>query len=101
MANKRRMPRNRRRVRVELEGTQLFTVDVSPGGFCAESMRILPPGTMVRGRIRFDDQDLEFTGTIAWAKAAEPRLQLRGRMGIRLTGVPNAYYSLFDIEARV
>lgn len=96
MINKRLMPRQRRRFRVELEGNLLFTVDVSPGGFCAESMRVLPPGTQVRGRIRINEQELDFTGLIAWAKASEPRLQLRGRMGIRLTGAPPAYFGLFQ-----
>ena len=95
MANKRVMPRQRKRIRVELAGTSVFTADVSPGGFCAESMRVLPPGSTVQGRIRVGNEDLAFTGQVTWTRAAEPRLGLRGRMGVRITGVPNAYYALF------
>ena len=95
VANKRVEPRQRRRFRVELQGSPLFTVDVSPGGFCAESMRVLPPGSQVTGRIRINEQELAFTGVVAWAKASEPRLQLRGRMGVRITSVPPEFYRLF------
>lgn len=80
---------------MELFGGVSFTTDASPGGFCAESMRVLRPGTDIHGKIRVGEEDVEFTGKIAWAKAAEPRLQIRGRMGIRLTGVGASYYRLF------
>ncbi|MGA9520391.1 MAG: PilZ domain-containing protein [Myxococcaceae bacterium] len=95
MNNKRNMPRQRKRLRVEVSGSPVFTVDVSPGGFCYESMRILEPGSVIKGKIRVNDADLPFTGMVAWAKASEPRMQLRGRMGIRFTGVDSAFYSLF------
>jgi hypothetical protein len=93
--NKRRMPRHRKRLLVEVAGSPMFTVDVSPGGFSYESMSVHPPGTMVHGRIRVNGNDIAFTGQVAWAKASEPRLQMRGRMGIRFTGVDNAFYALF------
>lgn len=90
------MPRQRRRLRVELAGAPSFTFDISPGGFCAESMRVLPPGTDVRGKIRvLDGGEVEFTGKVAWTLASEPRLQLRGKMGIQFTGVGSHYYGLF------
>lgn len=96
MANKRNIQRERKRVRVELSGTTAFTVDVSPGGFCAESMKPSHPGTTVIGKLRVADKDLDFTGVVCWAKAAEPRLQLRGRMGIRFTSIDPAFYHLFQ-----
>ncbi len=95
MNDKRIMPRQRKRLRVEVSGSPMFTVDVSPGGFCYESMRILPPGSVVHGKIRVNEKDLPFTGLVAWAKASEPRMQVRGRMGIRFTGVDRAFYALF------
>lgn len=93
MASKRFMPRMRRRVRVELAGgTPVFTIDVSPGGLCLESMKTAIPGTEVRGKIRVGDKDVEFTGLVAWSTAAEPRLQLRGRFGVRFTSVGPEYF---------
>ena len=75
-----------------------FTVDISAGGFCVELMRIYPPGSDVEGKLTLGDQEFAFTGKVAWAKASDPRLNQRGRMGIRLTGIDNAYYRLFDRE---
>lgn len=93
MPNKRFMDRQRKRLRVELSGTPSFTVDVSPGGLCLESMKPLAPGNSIHGKLRVANEDLDFTGVVCWAKAAEPRLQLRGRMGIRFTSVPPQYYA--------
>lgn len=87
MSNKRQAPRVRKRFRVDLAGTPLFTIDVSEGGFCAEAMRVLQPGSPIRGFIRIRDQEMPFVGTVAWARAGEPRMQLRGRMGVRFTEV--------------
>ncbi len=95
MNDKRSMPRQRKRLRVEVAGSPFFTVDISPGGFCYESMRIIEPGSAVQGRIRVNERDLPFTGMVAWAKASEPRMQIRGRMGVRFTGVDSTFFSLF------
>lgn len=93
MSNKRFMARQRKRLRVEFAGSPSFTIDISPGGLCVESMRPVTPGSHVTGKIRLANDDLEFTGVVCWAKAAEPRLQIRGRMGIRFTSVPPQYYA--------
>ncbi|MBX5481226.1 MAG: PilZ domain-containing protein [Myxococcaceae bacterium] len=99
MSNKRALPRTRRRLRIEFAGTPAFTVDVSPGGFCTEAMRVLPPGSPVSGRIRVHGRDVEFHGVVAWAKPGDPRLQLRGRMGVKLSHPAAPYLELFGPPA--
>lgn len=88
--------RQRRRFRVSLVGSSTcFTVDVSIGGFCIEAMRVLVPGTAVQGTIEADRRQFPFSGQVAWTRASEPRLGLRGRMGVRFTTVPDEFRSLF------
>ena len=88
MATARSSIRHRRRVRVTLGTTLIFTADIGPGGFSAELMRVQPPGTPVRGWIRLSGREVPYAGEIAWAKAGAPHLALRGRMGVRFTTLP-------------
>jgi hypothetical protein len=85
MPTARQSVRHRRRLRATLGSTPVFTADVGPGGFSAELIRVQPPGTPVQGSIRVNGDDLAFRGEIAWAKAGEPRLGLRGRIGVRFS----------------
>lgn len=87
MATARRSIRHRRRVRVTLGTTPIFTADIGPGGFSAELMRVQPPGTQVQGSIRLSGREVPYAGEIAWAKAGAPHLALRGRMGVRFTTI--------------
>jgi hypothetical protein len=94
--NKRLLPRLRRRLKLTLGGKlPAFTADVSPQGFAAEVMHVLRPGTQVHGAITLNGQEFPFTGQVAWAKAGEPRLSVRGRYGVRFTGISNAFFELF------
>lgn len=83
MTTARRATRHRRRLRATLGSTPVFTADVGSGGFCAELLRVHQAGTPIQGFIRFNGQDLPFSGEIAWSRAGEPRLGLRGRIGVR------------------
>ncbi len=94
--NKRVMPRLRRRLKLWLGEKLAFTQDISPSGLAVEVMAALPPGSMVHGRLEVDGQCLPFTGTVAWMKRPEPRLQQRGEAGVRLTGIDAAFYGLFS-----
>jgi len=86
-----RQPRQRRRFRITLPSGPCFTVDVGPGGFCAESTRVLAPGSEVSGVIRLDgNQDRPFVGRVAWAMPGDAGLSLRGRMGVQFTRVTPA-----------
>lgn len=87
-----RLPRTRRRFPLELAGGRAFTSDLSPGGFCVELNRALLPGTSVRGALELSGERFEFTGQVAWARAAEPRLSVRARVGVRFTGIANAFF---------
>jgi hypothetical protein len=82
-----RSPRSRVRLRVATSHGGSFTVNVGPGGFCTELVRVLPIGTPVEGSIYLDGQDRRFTGRVAWARPGDFRLGLKGRMGIRFLDV--------------
>jgi hypothetical protein len=87
--------RQRRRFRVSLAGASTcFTVDVSAGGFCVEAMRVMVPGTSVTGTIDADGKSFPFSGSVAWTRASEPRLGLRGRMGVRFASIAEEFRSM-------
>ncbi len=88
MTSARRTIRHRRRIRVTVGTTPVFTADIGPGGFSAELMRVQPPGTVVQGSIRLSGHDVGYAGEIAWAKAGAPHMALRGRIGVRFTTLP-------------
>ena len=94
--NNRVLPRLRRRLKLSLGGKlPSFTADVSPRGFAVEAMRVLRPGTLVTGAITLDNHEFAFTGEVCWAKSGDPRLSLRGRFGVRFTGIANDFYRRF------
>ena len=95
MTQKRFVPRARRRLPLFIQGVRAFTQDLSPGGLCVELARTLVPGTTVQGALELDGERFDFTGQVAWVRAAEPRLSVRARMGIRFTGIANAFYLRF------
>lgn len=102
MANEKRgSTRHRRRFRVTVDHVSLFTTDVGPGGFATEMMRVLPPGTPVMGQLRLHDVDVVFVGEVAWAKPGDPRMNLRGRMGVRFSRIRPDFAALLEAgEAR-
>ncbi len=93
--NKRLLPRLRRRVKLFIAERLAFTSDLSTGGFAVELMTTLMPGSMVHGHVCVGEKELPFTGTVSWSRRAEPRLQIRGRAGIRVTGIDPAYFEVF------
>ena len=94
--NLRLMPRLRRRLKVTVGGLQTFTADVSSRGFAAELMQVLRPGTLQHGSIELAGQAYTFTGQVCWAKSGDPRMSVRGRFGVRFTGIANDFYALFQ-----
>lgn len=99
MANKRFVPRQRRRLKLSLGGKlPAFTADVSPGGFSVEMMNVLRPGLTVHGTLTLANREFPFTGEVSWARAGDPRLSVRGRIGVRFTGIANEFYELFRSE---
>ena len=79
--------RKRRRFKVLLGTAVSFTTDVSPGGFCTETMRILAPKSVVTGFIEGSGKKVPFTGRVVWAVPGDPTVNLRGRMGISFTEI--------------
>jgi len=91
--------RYRRRLRVALAGhPPFFTVDVGAGGFCVELMRALPPGTPVEGSIQVGVAEVPFAGRVAWAKAGDPRMNLRSRMGVCFLRVSEGFGELVQVR---
>ena len=98
--NHRLLPRLRRRLKIKLGALQTFTADVSPRGFAAELMQTLRPGADLHGSIELCGEVFEFTGIVCWAKQGEPRMQVRGRFGVRFTGISNTFFKLLDSAYR-
>ena len=99
MTNRRFVPRQRRRLKISLGGKlPAFTADVSPGGFSAEMMQVLRPGLQVHGAITLAGKEFPFTGEVSWARAGDPRMSVRGRVGVRFTGIANEFFELFRSE---
>ncbi len=96
MANTRSAPRHRRRFRVTVGHATIFTLDVGPGGFAAEILRAIPSGTPVSGTIRLNGVDVGYQGTVVWARAGAPNLNLRGRIGVRFTHLPGDVKRILD-----
>jgi len=71
--------RQRRRFRVMVGSAVSFTLDVSAGGFCTESMRVLMPGTPVEGAIEGNGKKVSFAGRIAWNVPGDSSLNVRGK----------------------
>jgi hypothetical protein len=91
---KRNSQRVRRRLKVTLPHCRAFTLDVGSGGFSAELLRVLQPGTKISGVIELDQAAIPFAGTVAWSKPGDPYLGLRGRMGIAFAGSLQALHDV-------
>ena len=100
MPNKRFVPRERRRLKIALGGRlPAFTADVSPGGFACEMMHVPRPGTTLHGSITLESRELPFTGEVTWAQAGDPRMSVRGRVGVRFTGIAPEFFEWFRAQA--
>jgi len=93
--------RRRRRYRLTMAGhPSAFTVDIGAGGFCTEVMRVLPAGTAIQGSLLVDGAEVAFAGQVAWTKAGEARMSVRGRMGVRFTRIPQDFARIVDEKPR-
>src|SRR3954462_8331021 len=81
MRNMRSAARKRRRFKVLLGTAVSFTTDVSPGGFCTETMRILAPRSLVKGHLEGAGKKGPFTGRVARTLPRDTSVSLRGRRG--------------------
>ncbi len=95
------LPRVRRRLKIAMGGkVPAFTADVSPRGFSAEVMQVWRIGSVVHGSISLEGREFPFTGEVSWSKAGDPRLSIRGRFGVRFTGIDNDFFALFERTLR-
>jgi hypothetical protein len=91
-------PRQRRCLTVRLEGLPTLPAEVSSAGLSFESAEALGAepfveGTPLRGTLALDGEAFPFAGEVSWARAGNPRLALRGRVGVRFTDAPDALWA--------
>ena len=90
-------PRQRRCLTVCFDGLPagLPTVpaEVSAAGLSFESSAALAEGTALSGTLEVDGERFPFAGEVAWARASDAHLSLRGRMGVRFTDAPDALWA--------
>jgi hypothetical protein len=83
----RRWVRVRKRFKVTFSKNASFTIDVSGGGFCAQLLRVMPPGTLVEGTILDNGKTVSYAGRVVWARAGDAHLSIPGRMGVEFTNI--------------
>jgi len=91
--------RHRRRFRVTIGDSPIFTLDLGAGGFSAELMRVPAEGSPVSGAIQLGGSDVPYSGEVAWVKPGDPRIGLRGRIGVRFTSLAPEARRLFESPA--
>ncbi|MBI5070978.1 MAG: PilZ domain-containing protein [Deltaproteobacteria bacterium] len=99
MTKTRTSTRYRRRFRVTIGASPVFTLDLGAGGFSAELMRVPAAGSSVSGAIQLNGSEVPYAGEVAWAKPGDSRLGLRGRIGVRFTHLAPEVRRLFDSPA--
>jgi Tfp pilus assembly protein PilZ len=90
--------RKRRRFKVLLGSAVSFTTDVSAGGFCTETMRVLVAKSLVKGSIEGLGKKVPFAGKVAWTVPGDSSVNLRGRMGIAFTEVGPELLELLNAQ---
>lgn len=96
MDEKRSTARLRRRLKVTVGTNSWFTLDVGPGGFGAETVRVPPTGSDVVGMIHGKDVEVPFAGKVAWSVRGNMHIGLRGRTGVRFVKVSPALQALLS-----
>lgn len=99
MAHTRTHARHRRRIRMSIGRTAIYTADIGSGGFSAEMMRALPAGSAVEGTIRVDHVEGDYTGEVVWSLPGDLRLNVRGRIGVRFISLPPDVRRLIESPA--
>jgi len=74
-----------------IDGHVAFTSDVNGTGFCAELMRVLTPGTKIKGSIASSGRDYPFEGKVRWAQSGDARLHVVGKMGVQFATIDIAF----------
>jgi len=78
-----------------------LSADVSRGGFQAELPQVFLPGSKVHGYFLVEDQEVPFTGTVAWAQAGDPHASVYSRIGVYFDALPAGLKGYFArVEAK-
>jgi hypothetical protein len=88
----RQFVRSPRQTRIEINGVRGMTSDLSAGGCSAEVRTLLKTGSTVIGRIALGDRSFDYRGQVIWTVPAGTAR----RVGIRFSGVENAYFAALD-----
>jgi hypothetical protein len=73
-----------------------LTADVSRGGFSAELPQVFVPGSKVHGFFLLEQNEINFSGTVAWAVPGDPQAQVYSRIGVRFDELPEELRPLFN-----
>ncbi len=77
-----------------------ISADVSPSGFCLETMIPQTPGDEVSGYVLFGDKELTWQGRVKWVERGDPMASLWHRVGIAFTSVSPGLRALLSIKLR-
>ncbi len=72
-----------------------ISADVSRGGFQAELPQVFLPGSKVHGYFLLGDDEVPFTGTVAWAQAGDPHASVYSRIGVNFDELPQGLKATF------
>lgn len=89
------VPRQRRKLKISLGARfPAFTADVSAGGFSVDTSAPARVGSAVDGSITIEGREFPFAGEVTWSQRGDPRMSIRGRMGVRFTEIDSAFFEL-------
>ena len=80
-----------------------ITADVSRGGFQAELPQVFLPGSKVHGYFLVAEEEIPFTGTVAWAEPGNQQASVFSRIGVQFDGTPEglkAFFASHDARPR-
>lgn len=78
-----------------------ISADVSRGGFQAELPQVFLPGSRVHGYFLLGEDEVAFTGTVAWAQAGDPHASIYSRIGVNFDALPEGLKDTFArLESR-
>lgn len=72
-----------------------ISADVSRGGFQAELPQVFLPGSRVHGYFLVGEDEVAFTGTVAWAAPGNPQASVYSRLGVEFDELPEGLAPFF------
>jgi len=90
--------RQPKRLKLATGQSTVFTLDIGEGGLCFECMKTPARSSVVRGTVNVAGVDFAFEGLVAWTVAGDPRVNQRGRCGVRFTQVSDGFAAALKLS---